>query len=192
MNICVYGASSNSIEKVYISEGEHLGKEIALNNFGLVFGGGANGMMGAVARGCHSIGTEIIGVAPDFFNVDGVLFQGCTKFIYPDNMRERKRIMEDMSDGFIVTPGGIGTYDEFFEILTLKQLCRHNKPIALLNTNKYFDDLIKFLQVAIDKNFMSKESLSLFFISDNVDEIIDYIKQYKPQVHNISDFKKIK
>ena len=94
MNICVYGASSATIAKSYIDAGEILGEEMAKRNFGLVFGGGANGLMGAVARGVHRFGGKIIGIAPEFFNVDGILFENCTEFIYPQNMRERKQKME--------------------------------------------------------------------------------------------------
>ena len=108
---------------------------------GLVFGGGAQGMMGAAARGVRDGGGSIIGVAPDFFDVDGVLFPDCTEFIYTKTMRERKQILEDSSDAFIITPGGFGTLDEFFEILTLKQLERHNKAIVVLNVAGYYDNI---------------------------------------------------
>lgn len=192
MNICVYGASSMTIDQIYIKEGERLGNSIGKNDDTLVFGGGANGMMGAVARGTSDSGGKIIGIAPEFFNVDGVLFDKCSEFIFPENMRDRKRKMEELSDAFIITPGGIGTFDEFFEIFTLKQLCRHNKPIALFNINNYFDDMINFLKITISKNFMSDKSLSLFFVSDCIDDIMNYIKTYKPDKSDISDFKAIK
>lgn len=191
MNICVYGASSSTIDKSYIEAGENLGEEMAKRSLGLVFGGGANGLMGAAARGCHRFGGEIIGIAPEFFNVDGILYEHCTQFIYPENMRERKKKMEELSDAFIITPGGIGTFDEFFEILTLKQLGRHQKPIAILNTNGYYDHLQSFLQNSIDNNFMKEECKTLYFISDSVPEILDYIKNYKPTEQTISDFKAI-
>ena len=114
MKFCVYGASSDAIDSSYIEAGEKLGEGLALRGHGVVFGGGAAGMMGAVARGVYSGGGELIGVAPTFFNVDGVLYEHCTDFVYTETMCERKQIMEEYSDGFIVTPGGIGTYDEFF------------------------------------------------------------------------------
>ena len=165
---------------------------MAKRNFGLVFGGGANGLMGAVARGEHRFGGKIIGIAPEFFNVDGILFENCTEFIYPQNMRERKKKMEELSDAFIITPGGIGTFDEFFEILTLKQLNRHNKPIAILNTNGYYDSLQKFIQNGIDNHFMAEECKKLYFISDSPAELLDYIENYNPSDTPISKFKAIK
>ena len=193
MNICVYGASSTTIDKSYILGGEALGRAMGRHGFGLVFGGGQNGLMGAVARGVHEIGkTDIIGIAPEFFNVDGILYQHCTEFIYPENMRERKKIMDEMSDAFIVTPGGIGTFDEFFEILTLKQLGRHNKPIGILNTNGYYDHLLSFLQNGIDEEFLTEQCKKMFFMSDDPEEILRYIENYKPEDTPVSDFKKIK
>ena len=116
MNICVYGASSGEIDKSYILAGEELGRRMAARGHGLVFGGGARGLMGAVARGMQAGGGEICGVAPSFFHVDGILFPDCSRMIYTETMRERKQIMEDMSDAFIAAPGGIGTFEEFFEL----------------------------------------------------------------------------
>lgn len=192
MNICVYGASSTTIDNSFIEAGEKLGEEMAKRNMGLVFGGGASGLMGAVARGEHRFGGRIIGIAPSFFNVDGVLYEHCTDFIYPENMRERKKMMEEHSDAFIVTPGGIGTFDEFFEILTLKQLGRHNKPVAILNTNGYYDSLKQFIQNGIDKHFMNEECKMLFFISDSPEKTLDYIVNYNPEETPVSRFKDIK
>ena len=134
MVICVYGASSDTIHPDFLKAGEALGSAMARRGHSLVFGGGGHGLMGAVARGVASSGGSITGVAPRFFNVDGVLFDGCTEFVYTDTMRERKAIMEERADAFLMTPGGIGTFEEFFEILTLRQLGRHNKPISVLNT----------------------------------------------------------
>lgn len=193
MRICVYGASSTLIDNSYIEHGEELGRVMAEHGHGLVFGGGTNGLMGAVARGIHSVGNcEIIGIAPSFFNVDGILYENCTEFIYPETMRERKKMMDEMSDAFIVTPGGIGTFDEFFEILTLKQLGRHNKPIAILNTNGYYDHLKAFLQNSIDEKFMSEECNKLIFISDDCEKLIGYIEHYNPEDTPVNKFKAIK
>lgn len=104
MKLCIYGAASNNIDKSYIDSGEALGQALAENGHSIVYGGGKNGMMGAVARGVAALNGEIIGVAPSFFLVDGVLFEDCTEFIYTETMRERKQIMEEKSDAFIVTP----------------------------------------------------------------------------------------
>ena len=192
MKICVYGASSNSIDKKYIEAGERLGSLMAARGHTLVFGGGANGLMGAVARGEAEVRGEIIGVAPSFFNVDGILFPDCTDFVYTETMRERKQKMEELSDAFIMTPGGIGTFEEFFEILTLRQLARHNKPIAVLNTNGYYNALCELLETAIAGGFMTDKNRELFFVSENEAEILDYLENYKPTDENIYKYKDIK
>ena len=172
MKLCIYGAASNNIDKSFIEAGEALGRALAQNGHGIVFGGGANGMMGAVARGAFSAGGEIIGVAPTFFNVDGILFDGCTEFIYTETMRQRKQIMEEKSDAFIVTAGGIGTFDEFFEIYSLRQLKRHNKKIIILNTNGYYNPLVTMLESAVEQRFVSERNLDLLYVCDTVDEVI--------------------
>ncbi len=185
MKICVYGAASNEIERSFILDGEKLGRKMGERKHSLVFGGGANGLMGAVARGISENGGYIIGVAPHFFNVDGVLFEKCDELITTDTMRQRKKKMEDLSDAFIVTPGGIGTFEEFLEILTLKSLDRHKKPIALLNTNGYYDNLIRFLEDGVKQNFLKKGNLDLFFVSDDADAVLDYLENYADDNSNI-------
>ena len=176
MNICVYGASSGEIDKSYILAGEELGRRMAARGHGLVFGGGARGLMGAVARGMQAGGGEICGVAPSFFHVDGILFPDCSRMIYTETMRERKQIMEDMSDAFIAAPGGIGTFEEFFEILTLKQLGRHGKPVALLNTGGYYDSLAAMLEAAVQGAFMKRECLSLCRFCRTPEEALQYVE----------------
>lgn len=192
MNICIYGASSNAIENSFIKAGENLGSAIAKNHHTVVFGGGAAGLMGAVARGAKSENGEIIGICPSFFNVDGALFEDCTDMIYTETMRERKKLLEEMSDAFVITPGGIGTFDEFFEIYTLRQLGEHKKPIAIFNTNGYYDSLIKMLDNAVEKSFMPSENMSLLFISDDENKIIEYIENYNSQDYEFAQFKFIK
>lgn len=192
MKICIYGASSNAIDKSFLDAGEQLGKAIAQNNHTVVFGGGAAGLMGAVARGSHSENGEIIGICPSFFNVDGALFTDCTEMIYTETMRERKQLLDEMSDAFVITPGGIGTFDEFFEIYTLRQLAVHQKPIVIFNTNGYYNPLIDMLNNAIDKAFMPATNMDLLFISDDPQKIINHIQNYNPTDYEASEFKFIK
>lgn len=189
MNICVYGASSNQLSEEYIQIGEALGAAMARRGHSLVFGGGAQGMMGAVARGMDSRGGCIIGIAPSFFNVDGILYPHCSEFIYTETMRERKQLMEDKSDAFIMTAGGIGTFDEFFEILTLKQLGRHSKPIGILNTNSYFDDLLRQMQRGVKEQFMKEACLKVYRAYEDPEELLDYLEN---SVESLSDVKHLK
>ena len=182
MNLCLYGASSDQIAPTYLQAVEALGEKLARRGHGLVFGGGAQGLMGAAARGVSSRSGYILGVAPSFFNVDGVLYPHCTEFIYTETMRQRKQIMEDRADGFIMVPGGIGTYEEFFEMLTLKQLGRHSKPIALLNLRGYYDPLLALLDKAIAEGFMKEECRGLWAAFDNADALLDYLEQYHGEI----------
>ena len=191
MRVCIYGAASNNIDKSFIESGELLGSKLAKNGHGIVFGGGSNGMMGAVARGAFSAGGEIIGIAPSFFNVDGILFDGCTEFIYTETMRQRKQIMEEKSDAFIVTAGGIGTFDEFFEIYSLRQLNRHNKKIIILNTNGYYNPLVTMLESAIEQHFVSEANLDLLYVCDTVDEVISALTINDTEDVSVEDLRSI-
>ena len=191
MNICIYGASSNIIDDVYIKATEELGEKLAKRGHGLVFGAGAEGVMGASARGTERGGGRIIGIAPGFFNVDGMIFENCTELIRPETMRERKKMLEEMSDAFVMAPGGIGTFDEFFEIITLKQLSRHTKAIAIFNVNHYFDDLLSMMEKGIKEDFIKEECRELYRVFDNADEMLDYLENYKAVDMDILNFKNI-
>lgn len=162
MRLCVYGAASSDIHSDYLLAAEMLGITLAKKGIGLVFGAGDTGVMGACARGCSAMGGEIIGVAPRFFDEPGILFQGCTQMHFTDTMRQRKELMEQLSDGFIMAPGGIGTFEEFFEILTLRQLGRHQKPIAVLNVRGYYDPMFMMLENAVQANFLGGDVLKMF------------------------------
>lgn len=191
MNICVYGASSNSIDKSYIDANFKLGQLIAKDGHAVIYGGGAGGMMGAVARGARSENGDVIGISPSFFKIDGSLYDNCTEFIYTDTMRQRKKLLEDKSDGFIISPGGIGTMDEFFEILTLRQLSKHSKPIVIFNINNYYDSLLDFLDVCIEQKFMSALNKELFYVTDDTRDAINYIVNFVPTKAKLTDYKDI-
>ena len=191
MKICVFGAASPTIDKIYIEKVEEMGRMMAKRGHSLVFGGGGNGLMGAAARGIKEMGGYILGVIPKFFREQDVevIYKNCDKLIEPDTMRERKQIMEDNCDAFIVTPGGIGTFEEFFEILTSKQLCQHNKPIAIYNINGYYNDLENALKLAIEKNFIKETCVELYKISDNIDEIFEYVEKPAETTRIIKELK---
>ena len=191
MRICVYGAASSEIDNSFISAGEELGRQMSKRGHGLVFGAGRNGMMGAVARGVKENGGEIIGISPAFFEQNNaeVSFIGCTEFIQTETMRERKRLLDETSDAFVISPGGIGTFDEFFEILTLKQLGRHNKAIVILNINGYFDSMLDMMQVSVDKKFITDDCRDLYKVTNTVEETLDYIENYDPKDIDLSKVK---
>ena len=191
MNICVYGASSDTIAKVFSDRAYSLGSIMAKRGHTLVYGGGGNGVMGATARGAYDNSGKIVGIAPSFFKVDGVLFDKCTEFIYTETMRERKQILEENSDAFIIAPGGLGTFDEFFEIITLKQLNRHNKPIVIFNVEGYYDTLLELLENTAKHSFMTRKSLEIFKCFDDEVKMLEYIENYDEKPLDIKELKDI-
>ena len=178
MKICVFGAASPTIDPRYIEAVEKMGREMAKRGHSLVFGGGGNGLMGAAARGVRDGGGKIVGVIPKFFDEESVeaICDFCDELIFTESMRERKQIMEDSCDAFIVVPGGIGTFEEFFEVLTLKQLCRHNKPIAIYNIMGYYNELHETMNSAIAKNFIRGNCSDLYVISDDLEKVFECVE----------------
>jgi len=191
MRVCVYGAASPTIDKEYIEKVEAMGRKMVERGHALVFGGGGNGLMGAAARGVRSAGGHILGVIPKFFATESVeeICDFCDELIEPDTMRERKQIMEDNADAFIVAPGGIGTYEEFFEILTLKQLCRHNKPIAVYNVKGYYNELRLVMEEAVKKNFIRENCMELFVITEDLEELFGYLEAPVREIRSIKELK---
>ncbi len=177
MTLCLYGASSTEIADNYIEATEKLGELLALGGHSLVYGAGGAGLMGAAARGMKRRGGTVVGVVPSFLKVDGVLFDGCDEMVYTDTMRQRKQIMEERAQAFIVTPGGIGTYEEFFEIYTLKQLGQLNKPIIIFNIDGYYDTMLEMLRRAVDERFMRPASLDLITVADTPEAVLEQLAQ---------------
>ena len=178
MKICLFGSASDKIDPIYIRKTEELGYALAKRGHSLVFGGGGKGLMGAAARGFKKGGAEICGVIPRFFSDENIetAFSDCTELILCDTMNERKQIMEDLADAFLITPGGIGTFDEFFEVLTNKQLGRHEKPIALYNIEGFFNELEAAMYSATNKRFIKANCRMLYMIFTDPDEMTGYIE----------------
>ena len=191
MRICVFGAASPTIDVDYIEKVEHLGAEMAARGHSLVFGGGGNGLMGAAARGVHSGEGHIIGVIPKFFDDENVekICDFCDELIFTETMRQRKQIMEDNADAFIVVPGGIGTFEEFFEILTLKQLCRHQKPIALYNIDGYYNELSTVMEQAMNKNFINRNCTELYLVTEDLAELFAYVETPVEDMRTVKELK---
>lgn len=191
MKICVFGAASNEIDKSYIDAVENLGKELAKRGHSLVFGAGGNGLMGAAARGVKQGGGEVCGIIPKFFrdkNIEAI-FEECDDLIFTETMAERKSTMENMSDAFIIVPGGVGTFEEFFQVFTAKQLGIHTKPIALYDVNGYYKELDDFLRVAVTEKFIRPACKELYDYTDNLDELFSYIENDKRIVRDVHDLK---
>lgn len=174
MNICLYGSGSRKINEIYIDEAYKLGCKIAENDHTLVFGGGDTGMMGACARGVHDNNGKSIGIAPEWIGEFEPLCEGCSEFVYVDSMDERKRKFLENSDIFIISPGGIGTMDEFFEIITLRKLKQHDKEIIIFNIAHFYDKMIEMIDEMGEKGFLYKQE-RLFKVADSIDEIFKFI-----------------
>lgn len=185
MKVCVFGASSRDLAQIYYDEAYALGAALARRGHTIVFGGGTSGLMGAAARGAKSEGGRLIGVAPRFFDEPGILYEGCDEMIFTETMSERKKAMEDMSDAFVTLPGGIGTFEEFFEALTLKQLGRHAKAMAVLNTNGYYDAMEAMLQRAVDEEFFTPDGKALYAVFTDVDRLAAYIESYEAEPEEV-------
>ena len=180
MVICIYGAASDKIKDDYKKECYDLALILAKSGHSLVYGAGSSGMMGASARGFKDGGGKVHGVIPTFFEENGFekIFYDADRITRTKTMAERKTIMENECDAFIVTPGGMGTMEEFFEALTLKQLGRHKKAIVVYNMFGYYYKLEELILDMIDKGFVNKECLKLFAILKEKQEIVEYLNAY--------------
>ncbi len=178
MTICVFGASSTKIDNKYVERVEEMGCKLAQNGHNLVFGAGGTGLMGAAARGFKKGGAHIHGVIPKFFSeqehVIEPVYSDCDEVTRTETMRERKAIMEDNADAFIIVPGGVGTFEEFFEILTLKELKRHNKPIVIFNIDGYYDSMIKLMEECVDKKFIIDSLKEAYNVYDDIEDIANF------------------
>ncbi len=177
MNICVFGASSESLAPEFYLAAEELGRCLARNGHTLVYGAGLTGLMGAVARGVQAEGGHMVGVSPRYFDEPGVLNHAYGELLFTDTLRERKQLMDDRSEAIIALPGGIGTFDELFEMLTLKQIGQHSKPIALLNTLGCYEPLRRLLQACADGHFMQQSVMDSFSICATPEETLVCVEQ---------------
>lgn len=191
MRICLYGAASPTIDPAYIQATEEFGRELAQRGHSLVFGGGGQGLMGAAARGFHEGGGHILGIIPRFFAEDDIEATSslCDRVIETDTMRQRKQLMEENADAILMVPGGIGTYEEFFEILTAKQLCRHNKPIAIYNILGYYEPLNRLMEEGIRQGFIKDSVTELYTVSDNSQVLIRYLEAPADSIRSVKELK---
>ncbi len=181
--ITIYCGANVGSEAVFEQQAYLVGKTLAQQNIGVVFGGGKVGLMGAVANGAMQNGGEVIGVIPNFLSTKEIAHDGITEMIKVETMHQRKTLLNELSDAMIALPGGFGTMEELFEMLTWAQLGLHKKPIALLNTNGFYDALLALIQTMVDKQFLKKEYQQMLLHSDNITDLLEKIKNYKaPQV----------
>jgi uncharacterized protein (TIGR00730 family) len=176
--ITVFCGSSSGTEEIYTSQATLLGETLAKLNIELVYGGAKVGLMGAVAEGVLNAGGKVIGVLPNFLGSKEIAHPKLTQLILIDTMHERKTKMNDLCDGVIALPGGFGTLDELFEMLTWAQLGLHKKPIAILNVDGYYDALIVFVQTMVDKGLLKEVNQKMLLVSDSIEELLDKMQDY--------------
>jgi uncharacterized protein (TIGR00730 family) len=179
--IAVFCGSSEGNDMEIISMAEDLGRIFAQENITLVYGAAKIGIMGKVAQASLDNHGKVIGVIPEFLKLKEVVHLGLNELITTKNMHERKLKMHELSDGFITLPGGFGTFEELFEIITWAQLGLHQKPIGLLNINGFYDDLIRMLETMVVKGFLKLDNLELLIVDNDINSLLDKMKQYKPQ-----------
>jgi len=178
--ITVFCASSFGTEKIYEEQAILVGKTLAQQNIELVYGGANVGLMGAVADGALNAGGKVIGVLPNFLRSKEIAHLGLTELILVESMHERKTKMNDLCDGVIALPGGFGTLEELFEMLTWAQLGLHKKPIAILNVNGFYDSLIALLQTMTEKGLLKDVNREMLLVSDNIDDLLEKMRNYVP------------
>lgn len=173
--IAVYGASSTQLPQKYYDAAARVGTLMGEHGLTMVNGAGCIGLMQASADACLSAGGKVIGVIPTFMIEQDWHHKGLTQLIETETMAERKSIIEELSDAAIILPGGCGTFDEFFQIVTLKQLGLYLKPIVVLNTDGYFDPMLEMMQRAIDENFMRDVHGNIWRVAATPEEAIELI-----------------
>jgi uncharacterized protein (TIGR00730 family) len=169
--LCVYCASSDRLDPKYYTVAEELGRELVARGWGLVYGGGKTGMMGAVARAVKGAGGRVVGVIPEFMKVRELTFGDADEIVTVVTMRERKMLMEERADAFVTLPGGWGTLEEVVEILTLRQLDIVRKPCVFLNQDGFYDPLLQLFDRMLAEKFFKPSNMELFRVAATVPEV---------------------
>lgn len=178
-SITVFCGSSFGSDDIYKEQATLLGQTLARQDIQLVYGGADVGLMGAVADGALNSNGKVIGVLPHFLQSKEIAHKQLTELVLVETMHERKIKMNDLCDGVIVLPGGYGTLEEFFEMITWAQLGLHQKPIGILNIDGFYDDLIRMVQTMVDKGFLKQVNRDMLLISDNTEELLEIMRNYK-------------
>ena len=179
-SICLFCGSNKGTRAAYEQAACELGRTLAQRDIALVYGGGNVGLMGIAADAALAAGGRVIGVIPGFLREKELAHQGLSELHITQTMHERKALMEDLSGGFVALPGGFGTYDELFEMLTWGQLSVHSKPIGLLNVDGFFDPLLAMIRHGVAEGFVAEGNLQLFVVAATIDELLAKMNAYRP------------
>ncbi|MDX2430244.1 MAG: TIGR00730 family Rossman fold protein [Bacteroides sp.] len=177
-SIAVYCGSSSGVNGIYRDQAAHLGKMLAERGTEVIFGGGKVGLMGILADAALKAGGRVTGIIPGFLHIKEVAHDGLSKMITVDNMHERKALIFDKSDGFIALPGGFGTLDELFEMLTWAQLGLHQKAVGILNVNGYYDSILKGVDTMVEEGFLKTDNREIIQVSGEADELLQMMENY--------------
>ena len=178
--VTVYCSSSSMLAPGYFEAARHMGRAIAAQRWTLVYGGGNTGLMGAVADAAAGAGGKVVGIMPKSIMAREINRAGCDEFLITECMRTRKAALEQRGDAFIALPGGLGTFEEIFEIIVGRQLNAHHKPVVLLNTNDYWEPLRAMVRQGIEQQFIRPDAQDYFHVASSVPEAIDYIRTFVP------------
>ena len=181
-HICIFCGSNYSNRPIYAEAARDVGRALAERGIGLVYGGGHVGLMGEVANSALEAGGTVIGVIPEALFSRELGHTGLTELHVVGSMHDRKKMMEDLSDAFITLPGGFGTMEEFFEVLTWAQLGLHGKPCGLLNIDGYFNSLLSLFDTFIEERFARREHLDFVLAEERIEDLLDRIANYTPPV----------
>lgn len=180
-SLAVFCASSDGNDKEIYDTAFEVGKIMAKNDIRLIYGGSKLGLMGQVANGIMDHDGKATGVIPDFLKTKEVVHTNLDKLITTEDMHERKLTIHELSDAFLTLPGGFGTFEELFEIVTWAQLGLHRKPIGLLNIGGFYDDLIHMLNKMCNKGLLKRENLDILLVSDNFEDLLQEMREFEPQ-----------
>ncbi len=178
--LCVFCGSSRGARPNYAEAARALGRALVRRKIGLVYGGGRVGLMYEIARVVHESGGEVVGVIPRGMVDKELAYSELADLRVVGSMHERKALMAEISDGFIALPGGLGTIEEFFEILTWAQLGMHRKPCGFLNAVRYFDKLLGFLDQAVREQFIQPEHRTMILVDENPESLLTKFEEYEP------------
>lgn len=182
-SILVYCGANAGKSPIYKETAENLGKLLAERHIRLIYGGGSVGLMGVVADAVLANGGQVTGIIPHFIDAFEVGHKSLPEMIKVDTMHQRKALMEQMTDGIITLPGGYGSMDELFEILSWAQLGLHQKPVGLLNVNGFYDHLISQLDVMVKEGFLKQENRELLLVADSAEVLLRKMETFKPTFH---------
>lgn len=180
-SIAVFCGSSEGNDTDIVDHAGLLGRYVAGQGITLVYGAAKIGVMGKVAEAALAEGGKVIGIIPEFLKLKEVVHLGLTELITTENMHDRKLKMHEAADAFVTLPGGFGTLEELFEIITWAQLGLHQKPIGLLNVNGFYDDLLKLLENMVRKGFLKMSNYEMLLVADSVEGLFEKLSNYKPE-----------